>query len=150
LKRDRYSVEDSDDEYISANDNPNENGSDNSSSDEDKARNSHRHYVKKDARKKDSANESKSAKPTDIPKENPDIATDDLTQQLERLTILTQAIHNQQKNMQSAAQQLRSRNIFELSGHRLCTQTFHIRLSTLSLTLLALLGTQMRRQRKSG
>jgi hypothetical protein len=106
LKRDCYSVEDSDNEDISANDNPNENGSDNSSSDEDKACNHHRHYVEKDTRKKDLANKPKSTKPMDILKENPDIMTDDLTQQLECLTILTQAIHNQQENTQLATQQL--------------------------------------------
>jgi hypothetical protein len=111
LKWDCYSIEDLDDEDISANDNLNENGSDNSSWNNDKARNSHRHYVKKDTWKKDSANESKSMKPTDIPKENPDTVTDDLTQQLEHLTILTQAIHNQQKNMQSTTQQLCSQNM---------------------------------------
>jgi hypothetical protein len=96
------------------NNNPNANKSDNLSLDNDEAHNSHRHYVKKETQKKDLANEPKSTKSTDIPKENPDIMTDDLIQHLECLTILTQAIHNQQldsKNMQSHAQSLHMRNI---------------------------------------
>ena len=105
LKKDRFSVDESDREGYSSDEPPETKSDESSSEDEEDTRASHRHVAKKETRKKDKMSEPKQAQSA---KEKSDSTTEDLTQYLERLTILMQAIHKQQlgtKPAQSYMQQ---------------------------------------------
>ena len=105
LKKDRFSVDKSDGEGYSSDEPPETKSDESSSEDEEDTRASHRHVAKKETRKKDKTSEPKQAESA---KEKLDSMTEDLTQRLERLTILMQAIHKQQlgtKPAQSYMQQ---------------------------------------------
>ena len=99
LKKDHFSIDESDGEGYSSNEAPGTNSDESSSEDEEDTHASHRHVAKKETCKKDKVSESKQSESA---KEKPDNAMEDLTQCLEHLTILTQAIPKQQLDTKSA------------------------------------------------
>ena len=99
LKKDHFSVDESDGEGYSSNEPPETKSDESSSEDEEDTCASHRHVTKKETHKKDKVSEPKQAESV---KEKSDSMTEYLTQRLEHLTILTQAIHKQQLGMKPA------------------------------------------------
>lgn len=99
LKKDRFSIDESDGEGYSSDEEPRSKSDNLSSDDEEDTCANHRHITKKEICKKDKVSESKQSKST---KEKPDNTTEDLTQHLEHLTILMQTIHKQQLGMKPA------------------------------------------------